>query len=502
MGHRDLWAPWFRDERSWRNWRIYLATLFGLPLSQYDIALFEHCTGRTTPLPGGYLESWLICGRRAGKSFVLALVACFLAIFKDWRPYLTAGEFGTIRIIATDRAQARVIFRYAKALLTQVPSIEELIVRITDEQIELNNGVVIEIQTASFRSVRGHTVIAALLDECAFWRDEASANPDEEILAAIRPAMATIPGAMLLCASSPYSRRDILWRAFKEHWGRADSDVLVWKAATRTMNPTVPQKVIDDALQEDPSKAGAEYLAEFRSDIETFVDREVVESAVVVGRHELAPVSGVQYVAFVDPSGSAADAMTLAITHREDDVVVLDALRERRPKFSPESVVSEFCGVLAGYGITEVVGDRFGGEWVIEQFRQHGISYQTSERAKTAIYAEFLAPLNSGRVELLDNARLTAELCGLERRTGRGTGRDIIDHAPGAHDDLINSAAGAVVLALQSAAGATVISSEALAMARQTTAYGRGPMRYGRSSPSPSVYGLPFSVSLTDLSGH
>jgi len=314
--------------------------------------------------------------------------------------------------------------------------------------------------------------------------------------------MATIPGAMLLCASSPYSRRDILWRAFKEHWGRADSDVLVWKAATRTMNPTVPQKVIDDALQEDPSKAGAEYLAEFRSDIETFVDREVVESAVVVGRHELAPVSGVQYVAFVDPSGSAADAMTLAITHREDDVVVLDALRERRPKFSPESVVSEFCGVLAGYGITEVVGDRFGGEWVIEQFRQHGISYQTSERAKTAIYAEFLAPLNSGRVELLDNARLTAELCGLERRTGRGTGRDIIDHAPGAHDDLINSAAGALVLALQSAAGATVISPAALLQARQATAYGRGPMRYGRSSPSPSVYGLPFSVSLTDLSGH
>ena len=63
-------------------------------------------------------------------------------------------------------------------------------------------------------------------------------------------------------------------------------------------------------------------------------------------------------------------------------------------------------------------------------------------------------------------------------------------------------ASGAVVLALQSAAGATVISPEALLQARQATAYGRGPMRYGRSSPSPSVYGLPFSVSLTDLSGH
>src|SRR6516162_8366435 len=158
----------------------------------------SHCAAA-----GGFYECWLIAGRRAGKSFILALVACYLAVFKDWRPYLTAGELGTIRIIATDRAQAKVIFRYAKALLTQVPSIEELIVRTTDEQIELNNGIVIEIQTASFRSVRGHTIIAALLDECAFWRDETSANPDEEILTALRPAMATIPGAMLLCASSP-----------------------------------------------------------------------------------------------------------------------------------------------------------------------------------------------------------------------------------------------------------------------------------------------------------
>src|SRR6516165_9515412 len=219
------------------------------------------------------------CRQTAGKSFILALVACYLAVFKDWRPYLTAGELGTIRIIATDRAQAKVIFRYAKALLTQVPSIEELIVRTT------------------------------------------------EILTALRPAMATIPGAMLLCASSPYSRRGILWRAFKEHWGREDSPILVWRAPTRTMNQTIPQSLVDAALAEDPAKTAAEFLAEFRVDIETFVNREVVEAAVITGRHELAPVSGVNYLAFVDPSGSAADSFTLAVAHREGDTVILDALR-------------------------------------------------------------------------------------------------------------------------------------------------------------------------------
>jgi hypothetical protein len=169
-----LWLPWFRDERSWRAWRVFLAALFGLPINQFETSLVELCTGRSVLPTGGFNECWLIAGRRAGKSFVLALVACFLSVFKDWRPYLAPGEVGTVRIIATDRAQTKIIFRYAKALLTQVPSLEELVAKEVDERLELSNGIVIEIQSASFRSVRGHTVIAALLDECAFWR---SARP-------------------------------------------------------------------------------------------------------------------------------------------------------------------------------------------------------------------------------------------------------------------------------------------------------------------------------------
>ena len=52
----------------------------------------------------------------------------------------------------------------------------------------------------------------------------------------------------------------------------------------------------------------------------------------------------------------------------------------------------------------------------------------------------------SRRCELLDHQRLLTQLCGLERRTGRGTGRDNIDHVPGGHDDIANAAAGALTL--------------------------------------------------------
>jgi hypothetical protein len=185
---------------------------------------------------------------------VLALIAVFLACFCDWAPFLSPGERGTIMVLAADRRQARTIYRYAHAMLARIPMLAELIERETAEAIDLANGVTMEIMAASFRSVRGYTVIAALCDEIAFWRSEESSNPDAEIVSALRPAMATIPDAMLLCASSPYARRGVLWDAFRRHFGRAGSPLLVWKADTRTMNPTVPQSLVDEAMEADPAR--------------------------------------------------------------------------------------------------------------------------------------------------------------------------------------------------------------------------------------------------------
>jgi hypothetical protein len=42
--------------------------------------------------------------------------------------------------------------------------------------------------------------------------------------------------------------------------------------------------------------------------------------------------------------------------------------------------------------------------------------------------------LNSGRLSLPDSSRLVAQLCSLERRVMRTTGRDLIDHPPGGMD--------------------------------------------------------------------
>jgi hypothetical protein len=422
-----------------------MAALFVLPMTEEELAIYRACTGRIDPPETSHREAWLVCGRRGGKSYALALIAVFLACFIDYRRYLAPGERAMILVIATDRKQARSIFRYIRGLLTASPVLAQAIESETAEAIDLNNSVTIEVGTASHRSTRGYTIAAALCDEIAFWPTDDAAEPDFAVLDALRPGMATIPNAKLLCASSPYARRGALWDACRRHFGKEGAPTLVWKAATRTMNPTVPQALIDDAYERDAASAAAEYGAEFRADIETFVSREVVDAAVVPGRYELMPISGVCYQAFVDPSGGSADSFTLAVAHLDTDGrSVLDAVRECRAPFSPESVVIEFAALLKDYHVRSVTGDRYAGEWPRERFREHGIDYQPAEKSKSELYRDLLPMLNSGRTELIDNTRLANQLCSLERRTARG-GRDSIDHPPGAHDDLANAVAGVLV---------------------------------------------------------
>jgi hypothetical protein len=442
----NLLGASIRDVESWKPWRALLAAAFGLPLDDGGLKLFRACTGRRVPPSGPTAYLWLVIGRRGGKSFAMALIAVFLAVFKDWRKYLSPGERAIVLLVAADREQAKILHRYCQGILS-APILQRLVWNVTASEIELKGGVTIEVVTRSYRSVRGRSVCVAVLDELAFWRDDDSANPDSEVLNAVRASMATFGSdAMVIAGSSPYARRGVLWDAFRRWHGKDDARNLVWQAATRTMNPTVPQDFIDAEFERDPASAAAEYFAEFRSDIAAFVDLAVLEACTADGLFDLPPVSGTAYLAFCDPSGGSSDSMTLAIAHHDDGVAVLDCVREVRAPFSPESVVEDFCKTLASYGVTKVTGDRYAGEWPREQFAKRKIDYVPSEKVKSDVYRDMLPLLNSRKCQLLDIRRLISQLHGLERRTARG-GKDSIDHAPGAHDDLANAVAGAIVLA-------------------------------------------------------
>lgn len=446
MTDEKLFGDHFQGE-SWSAWQVVLRAIFALSMSECQQAIFKELTARDDPPTIPAEEVWLVAGRRSGKSQITALIATYLAFFRDYTPYLSPGEIGLVMCLASDRRQARVLKNYIGGLISEVPMLQAMVVNETRESIELSNGITIEIHASNFRGVRGHSIVACLADEIAFWRDENSANPDREVLDAVRPGMATIPNSLLVALGSPYRRSGAMWQSYQDHFGKEGDPVLVVQAESRQTNPSLLQKVIDRAYERDPASASAEYGAEFRTDIGAFLDPAWLDAA-SSNRHELPPGEGITYVAFADPSGGRGDAFTLGIAHDEDGRRILDVIRRVKPPFDPSSVVAEYCSTLKCYGLKEVTGDNYAGEWVVEAFAEYGVDYRRSEFSKSQIYLETLPLFATGIINLPNDQNLLTELRQLERRTRSG-GKDTVDHPPRGHDDAANAACGAILLAAE-----------------------------------------------------
>lgn len=440
-------------DASWQPWRAILSAIDGLPLSGDGLAFYRRHTGRQEPPEKPVREFWGVAGRRGGKSRNMALMGVHRAIKFD-PSTLAPGETPIVMLLAGDKRQAEVVFSYVRALC-ELRAVSPYVDpdRVLRSRIELKNGVVIEVHRSHYASVRGHTVIAAILDELAFWPvDENGANPDSETVRALKPALLTVPGSLLMAISSPYACKGELWRAHEKYFGVEDERVLVLNADTRSLNPTISAADLADEFDRDPVSALSEFgdhntgRCAFRSDVAAFLDAAAVQAVTPEGRREIRPRAGAQYIAFTDPSGGRGDSFTLAIAHAEDGHAVLDCIRERKPPFSPDDVVSEFAAVLKSYGVRSVTADCYAGEWTVERFERHGITLEASDNSKSDIYMEFLPLVNAATCELLDLPVLMRQLVGLERRTARG-GRDSVDHPRGARDDVANAAAGALVLA-------------------------------------------------------
>jgi hypothetical protein len=133
--------------------------------------------------------------------------------------------------------------------------------------------------------------------------------------------------------------------------------------------------------------------------------------------------------------------MTTAIGHKQDDLIIVDCIREIVAPFDPESAADEFVRLFRSYGITKTNDDRYAAAWCSQAFEKRRIAYRHSELPKSQLYQNLLPHLNSKTIRLLDHPRSINQICSLERRTSRG-GRDSIDHPTQAHDDIANSIGG------------------------------------------------------------
>jgi hypothetical protein len=146
-----------------------MPTAMGEPLTDAERVVFKRCTGRERESGEQVEELWAIIGRRGGKSFAIAVLIVFLAIFRDYRHVLTVGERAVVLCLAQNQEQARVVYGYVCGIIEAVPLLAPLIRLKSSEALSLTNGVEVEIRAASFRGLRGVTCVAVVCDEICFW---------------------------------------------------------------------------------------------------------------------------------------------------------------------------------------------------------------------------------------------------------------------------------------------------------------------------------------------
>jgi hypothetical protein len=445
---KDLLGYGIRDLKTFEAWLVAIAAMFGLPMTKHQRTTYRELTHRNRVPKKQFRRCLMICGRRSGKSYVQALIAVYLACFRDYTPFLAPGERATIAIVASDRNQARNILRYIAGFL-QAPLLKGRVLNENAESFELEGNITIEVQTCSFRALRGYTYAAVLCDEMAAWVDsDTGANPASEVLTAILPGLKTIPGSMLIISTTPLGRRGIVGELYDKHFGKDDKDYLVLQAPSLRMNPTLNAEDIESDIALDPVRMRAEYEATFRNDTDALLSHEVITRATMLDIAELAPNEANVYIAALDASsGSGQDSFTLSISFRDqDDHGFLALCREARPPFDPELVCQEYADIIGQYNCLNVFADRWSLVWVQQAFERAGhVQVEDCEMDRSQIYGRAVPLFNAGRVSILDNKRLRDQLLGLIRWPSRT--KELIDHAPLAHDDLSNSACLALVKA-------------------------------------------------------
>ena len=177
------------------------------------------------------------------------------------------------------------------------------------DTIELKHRpIAFKVQPASFRTAVGDTSIGIWCDEVARWLDaDSGANPATEVLASVRPTLATMPNAKIWLVSSPLGVLDAHAVAFDA--GDSSAQRTYWCRGTWLANPSVTE---DDcrALELDERLFNREYKALPQASLSSAFDPDAVERAF---RPAPAAAAWATPVCVVDASSGGGDSFTWTI---------------------------------------------------------------------------------------------------------------------------------------------------------------------------------------------
>jgi hypothetical protein len=422
-----------------------LKSIYGCALSPREMEIYRRGTGRENYDAREHREATIVAGRQSGKtSKIAAAIACFEA-FRDHG--LPPGQEAYVMLLAPQIRQARFALRSIRNYLRGSKILSKRIRRITKDEIILDNGIIIGCYASTYDGVRGRTIIAVICDEMAFWpHEETAANPEEEVIAALRPGMITVTNPKLVKISTPFAKQGLLWTEFQQ---RAELDFPVWQLPSHEMNPKISLSELErEQCRGEVKYHLREYLAEFVDSVSGWITPEILDPCIARGCRELPPVRDGFYIAALDPASRHND-FAFAILHRSsDETIIVDRVERwtgtKRAPLGFEFVLGEVKSILDDYGINSAVGDQYCSDVISQYLLKLGVSYEITTfgaQTRAKIFGNLKHLLVQGKIQLLEDPELLHQLRNLrEERTDRGQ----IDVRPSGrmNDDL------AVVVAL------------------------------------------------------
>jgi hypothetical protein len=210
---------------------------------------------------------WVLrVGRRGGKSSTLCRLAVVVALWGEWS--VPPGDTAVIPIVSVKREEASDRLTTVRAILNAIGVAHSI--RGSDIDIPERRAC-ISVTTCSLAGTIGFTSVMVFADEMATWRNtETGANPAEEVMASLRPTMATQPTAFEVCSSAPWGLDDLhaeLFAAGEDNQafdeGRAKLKgygQIVSFAPTWEANPTITEEETHE-LEPDPRIWSRAYAA-------------------------------------------------------------------------------------------------------------------------------------------------------------------------------------------------------------------------------------------------
>jgi len=427
-----------------------LKLIDNLPLSSEEAEIAIEATGRKE-LPQQVFRIVLaICGRRSGKSVkICANLVVFQACIA--RHPIPAGERGTVLLVAPTEKQARHTFRIIEEKIRRSPTLNRLIVVARsssgESTLELSNGVDITVAAANSKHVRGANIIAAVFEEGAFFQNSDTGTYNlEEIVNAVRPGMLTVPDSKLIIVSSPWIQSGYSWELYRDR--DKHPDVLVWRAPSWVMNPTLDQGELDRERQRNEAYWRREYAAEWVVTASSpLLPADAVEAAVgLPGVAEFPWKSGYAFCVGLDPS-SRGDDFGLAVAHAENNKIIVDYVKAWRAPgrgryIDYNVVLPHIIATMTRYRAPKCWSDQVASAAISAALTKEGFQFEQTTTFGTKAREKFhllRQKLVSGDLILPDDPELIHQLKALEEILA-DAGRSTVEARTGKDDKAVVTA--------------------------------------------------------------